>query len=57
MDQGTDIMNFVLILSVKYLLGTQVEMLNNKLDIWFWTSGEKGQIHIEKCVSYHMQDI
>ena len=33
-DQRTDVTNFVLILlSVKYLLGTQVEMLSKKLDI------------------------
>lgn len=48
-------MNFVLILNVTCLLGSQVERLSKKLDICFWTSGEKGQSHIEKCVGYHMQ--
>lgn len=47
LDQGTHVMNFVLILvSVKHALGNRVEMSRKKLDIWFWTSGEKGQCHI-----------
>lgn len=34
MEQRTDVMNFVLILlGVKYLLGTQVDILSKKLDV------------------------
>ena len=44
LEQRTDVMNFVLILlGVKYLLGTQVDILSKKLDVWFWASGEKGE--------------
>ena len=46
LDQRTDVMNFVLVLlSVKYLLRTQVDMLSKKLDVWFWALEEKGECY------------